>query len=105
MIQTKIPIIIRLPLHLLSISVIAFGPIYALSFFVKSFFVLGIILILWGEFIRRFILWRFDCFWNLKTLQNKTALPLKPDNLKRFTTWKGYMYWIFLGWDIEKQKL
>ena len=80
MIQRKIPVVLRVPLALLLNGVIAFGPIYIAAYLFKSF--LGMVLFgaIWLSIFQRYILWRLDCFWNLRTLQNKTGLPPNPDN-------------------------
>lgn len=42
-----------------------------------------------------------DCFWNVRSLQNKTPFPKYPDNYRNFSTIKGHLSWGFLGKDCE----
>lgn len=104
--QKRIPLILRMPLALITTGAIAFGPIY-MSFYLLGHVVLIVLFaIFWLSLFQKFILGRIDCFWNLRTIQNKTCKPEAPDNLKRFKTAKAYFYWIFLGKNIEEnQKL
>ena len=98
--QKKIPIIFRVPLALIVDGAIAFGPVIALMYLLKH--VAGLIIgVVWLVIFYFHILWRLDCFWNLKMLQNKSDMPINPDNLREFKTLKGRMVWVFLGRDIE----
>jgi hypothetical protein len=104
MIQQKIPVMFRVPIALVCDGLIAFGPI-VLGFYFKKpqSSILFVIIpgILWIIIFDKFLLWRLDCFWNLKTRQNRTDKPEHPDNYREFKTIKGWIYWNFIGKDIE----
>lgn len=57
--------------------------------------------ILWLVIFDRILLWRLDCFWNVKSMQNRTPYPEHPDNHRMFKTFKGWCAWLFFGLDIE----
>lgn len=101
----RIPIIVRIPLALLCDAIVAFGPIGVGLYFRGPIhpFVIIAVGILWIIFFDHQLLWRIDVFWNVKSLQNKTQFPLNPDNHRMFKTFKGWIYWIFLGKDIENK--
>ncbi len=104
MIQQKIPVIFRVPVALVFDGLIAFGPIALGLYFKKpESSILFIIIpgILWIIIFHNFLLWRLDCFWNLKSRQNRTDKPETPDNHRHFNTVKGWFYWNFLGRDVE----
>jgi len=100
----KIPIIFRAPIALLCDAAIYFGPILLGLYFSPDRLVSGVIIILgigWIAICHLFLLWRLDVFWNLKSKQNKTDKPPFPDNYRTFSSLKAWIYWLFLGKDIE----
>lgn len=106
MIQQKIPIMFREPLALICHGIIAFGPLALGGYFVNipSEFIFVILPgLLWIIVFQKLLLWRMDCFWNLKSRQNRTNKPENPDNLREFKTIKGWLFWEFLGRDIEHE--
>jgi len=104
MIQKKIPVMFRVPLALLMDAAVAFGPL-ALALYLRTAAVpLAFVLIpgiLWIVLFDKVILWRLDCFWNLRTMQNRTGRPEHPDNHREFKTLKGWLAWLFMGKDLE----
>lgn len=99
----RIPLILRVPLALASYGFLFFGPIL-LGFYFRGpldAIVVMMLGLLWLTAGDRFLAWRIDTFWNVKSYQNRTPFPAHPDNHRTFKTFKGWMYWIFLGKDIE----
>ena len=104
MIQQKIPVIFRVPIALVCDGVIALGPIALGEYFRKiqiNFLFVIIPGILWIIVFYKYFLWRLDCFRNLKMMQNRTNKPENPDNYREFRTVRGWLFWNFLGRDIE----
>ena len=82
-------------------------PIFGISALVPERFWLASVIIsavIWGTFFYRVLLWRMECFWNLRSLQNRNPLPANPDNGRHFSSLKGWLYWNFLGIDREQDK-
>jgi hypothetical protein len=93
-----------MPLSLLTDAMIAFGPVCIFSYLLRNVTLTILFAIVWLTVFHKFISWRLDCVWNVKSIQNRTGKPENPDNLKKFKTFKGYVFWIFLGKDIEEKK-
>jgi hypothetical protein len=106
-IQRHIPIFFRVPLALLSYGILAFGPTIALLEF-RPFNVNPLLILCvggaWIMLFNRFLMWRVDSFWNVRSLQNHSGKPPYPDNYREFKTIKGWMGWVFLGIDYENKK-
>jgi hypothetical protein len=105
MIQRRIPVFFRLPLAMLSHALVAFGPMIGLlvlrPFNASPWLLIGCG-VAWIVLFDRFLMWRLDCFWNVRSMRNRTGRPSFPDNYRKFKTVKGWLGWVFLGKDFEK---
>lgn len=106
-IQQRIPVFFRVPMALLAHAAVAFAPMIGLLVY-RPFKASPWILIglgaAWILVFDRFLMWRLDCFWNVRCMQNRTGKPPNPDNYREFKTAKGWMGWLFLGKDYENKK-
>ena len=105
-IQRQIPVFFRVPLALLSYAGIGFGPVVLALYLRPPSWHVAVVLvpgILWLIVFDRCFLWRLDCFWNVKSMQNRTPHPERPDNHRTFKTFKGWCAWVFLGKDTERK--